>query len=244
MYVMYKQPTFRICVAITILAVVILLASPLTQSDDSSAEVDAVLEYSFDVVGATVIGLENRYDATVVNVPETVEKGGMTYNVIAIGDGAFEGCGTLLKVNAGKNVKTVGEGAFIKCRGLTSVSMEGAETIGKDAFNGCWSLSEATFPEAKFIGPSAFRSCINPNLLYSAPKAVTIEEYAFKNARFESFSIHKTITSINRTAFEDCHELANFDIEHGPHVSSREWGALHGRRQYCIVVPHGENRRR
>lgn len=51
-------------------------------------------------------------------LPETVEHDGKTYDVTAIGDGAFEGNTALTTVYFAKNITTIGEGAFRGCTQL------------------------------------------------------------------------------------------------------------------------------
>lgn len=54
-------------------------------------------------------------------LPETVEHGDKTYDVTAIGDGAFEGNTALTTVYFAKNITTIGEGAFRGCTQLKDI---------------------------------------------------------------------------------------------------------------------------
>ncbi|MBO4893852.1 MAG: leucine-rich repeat protein [Clostridia bacterium] len=104
---------------------------------------------------ATVTG----YDDTGVpslTVPDTL--GG--YPVAAIGQEAFKGFGSLVKVTLPQSVETIGQWAFHNCASLSAVEFEEnsrLRTIELSAFLNCSGLEYIEIPEgAKTIGRTAF----------------------------------------------------------------------------------------
>ena len=107
-------------------------------------------------------------------------------NVVAVGEGAFEGCTAIKSVSLPKTLEdlsvaafygcislesvTFAEGckleliapkAFMNCSALASVNIPGnVAMIGYDAFNGCSALASVTLPASlKSIGSHAFYGC-------------------------------------------------------------------------------------
>lgn len=82
---------------------------------------------------------------TSVNIPSTVERNGIVYEV-----------------------KSIGEAAFYSSYKLTQVTLPNSiETIGLMAFNSCGSISSLTIPKSvKSIGSSAFRWCYELHTIY------------------------------------------------------------------------------
>lgn len=98
-----------------------------------------------------------------LEIPESVTQNvtGITYKVIAIGDGAFENCTQLTSITIPESVTTIGDNAFSSCSGLSSITIpEGVTIIGSSAFSGCTQLTSVTIPESvTSIGGYAFANC-------------------------------------------------------------------------------------
>ena len=76
-----------------------------------------------------------------------------------IGEGAFENCITLTKVDLG-HVTSVGTDAFRGCTVLNSVSNAGSmETISAGAFSNCGSLETVDIGTSKTVDQTAFQGC-------------------------------------------------------------------------------------
>jgi len=110
------------------------------------------------------------YELSTVSVPSTVTDGTDTYNVVAIGDSAFEKVKTIKSVTLPEGLKVIGKNAFaetgfakielpeslteIKDRAFYYCDISGAfvipdnvTTIGSGLFSGCDNLKEVTFGE-------------------------------------------------------------------------------------------------
>ena len=81
--------------------------------------------------------------------------------IVAVADGAFEGCNNLTGITMSSGVKRIGSGAFKNCTELESVTLTDAVTvIPDDAFNGCKSLKKVSGGKVTEIGARAFRNCM------------------------------------------------------------------------------------
>ena len=173
-----------------------------------------------------------------LTIPSTVEIGGESYTVTAIGDMAFMGCVKLTSVLLPATVQTIGEGAFYGCTGLTdmvlpeSVSAIGAEafgdctalasltanenlkTIGRSAFAGCTALTAVALPDGvTTLGASAFYGCTS---LESAVLGIGIEKLdanLFKdNTSLTRVVVNGTIETIASNTFSGCSALERLYI--------------------------------
>ena len=106
------------------------------------------------------------------------------FDVVAVGEGAFNGCSGLTSIELPSTIQTIGDYAFKNCTGLSDIVLpnsvvsigEGAfqgctglmgftlskrlKTISKDAFNCCTGLTSLTIPSrVNSIGTSAFQGC-------------------------------------------------------------------------------------
>ncbi len=129
------------------------------------------------ITGFTYRGVKDTFD---IVIPDTLEVNGVTYPVIAIGDGAFggktsadfEGTDKLRidTVTIPASVISIGSYAFGSGASLTTPTItqvifaEGSQlaVIGEGAFANCTGLTEFTFPAGvTTIGSSAFSQCSN-----------------------------------------------------------------------------------
>ena len=96
-----------------------------------------------------------------VNIPATVEHGGKTYTVTAIGSRAFQECEGLTSVTMPNTITTIADYAFYRCTGLTDVIIPNSvQTIGDNAFWICMGITEVVIPSSvQTIGNMAFRNC-------------------------------------------------------------------------------------
>lgn len=83
-------------------------------------------------------------------------------NVETIGDGAFNGCYSLVYVSIPKGVSKFGVNSFGYCYSLASINIsDSIENIGIGEFTSCFSLSSVTIPNSvKDISATAFDGCL------------------------------------------------------------------------------------
>ena len=127
----------------------LLLVSATANAQTKKATVDYI-QYELSEDGnATVISpsILNKYRGDIV-IPQSIEVGGKTYAVTAIGDDAFDMCNELKSVEIMGAVKRIGAYAFANS-GLTSLVLheeDALKEIGQGAFSGTFALSEFTIP--------------------------------------------------------------------------------------------------
>ncbi len=142
-----------------------------------------------------VIGVKNgsvKNKLGKIQVPSSVKIGGKGFQVTAVGNAAFQGCGMASGISIGKNVETIGSRAFQGCIRLTKVTIGGnLKSIGSSAFQSCVRLSKATIGDnVKTIGNSAFSGC----------------------AKLKSVTIGRNVKSIGQKAFYQCKKLQKITI--------------------------------
>ena len=116
-----------------------------------------------------------------VNIPATVEYGGVTYTVSSIGTNAFRNSYGLTSVTLPNTITVINSYAFAYCQNLAGVVIPNSvQTIGSNAFWVCTKLTDVVIPNSvQSIGSMAFRNC-------SALKRIVIG---------------KNVTSIGSTSF-------------------------------------------
>ena len=109
----------------------------------------------------------------------------LSKGVTIIGRSAFEGCKSLMSVIGGVNIKCISDNAYYECESLTSFDLsDNVETIGNYAFYGCLNLGVVIPPKLRSIGKMAFYKCWLKSI--SIPKSLTnIDKCAFKGCFFD-----------------------------------------------------------
>lgn len=146
--------------------------------------------------------------AVVVNIPESVSYEDVTYNVVLIGDEAFQYRVNLTSVTIPNGVVHVGSDAFYCCINLSSVSFpDGLLRIGDRAFCRCGSLDSISIPHGvAYIGDYAF--------------AGTSYSFLNGNPRFTSIVIPNTVSYLGKGAFSYCTNLEQVVFEENSLITS------------------------
>lgn len=146
--------------------------------------------------------------AVVVNIPESVSYEDVTYNVVLIGDEAFQYRVNLTSVTIPNGVVHVGSDAFYCCINLSSVSFpDGLLRIGDRAFYRCGSLDSISIPHGvAYIGDYAF--------------AGTSYSFLNGNPRFTSIVIPNTVSYLGKGAFSYCTNLEQVVFEENSLITS------------------------
>lgn len=167
-----------------------------------------------------------KYTDTHYVIPSTIEYGGETYTVIAIGEKAFSDNKRIESIELPNTIRTIGEKAFDECSHLTKIVFsEGLEYIGEHAFEQCTHLEELILPSGlmeigekaffynkrlkrvvlpntlKMIDKFAFAFCIELNETDLNTGLERIDDLAFFATKFEKIEIPNTVTFIGVKAF-------------------------------------------
>ena len=159
--------------------------------------------------------------AAAVKIPDTVQIGGLTYEVTAIAAKSFKNAKDLTQVTVSKNVNTIGKEAFGNCTKLkTLIFAAGSKinTISDNAFSGCSSLKKITIPATvTSIGTKAF----------------------YKNNSLTKITIPSTVKRIGKQAFYGCKKLKKITVKTSKltakTVGSKAFGDIH--KKASVKVP-------
>ena len=152
---MKKQLTF-------LTTLLLVIAATSARAADFSA-VNSGKTIYYNITSATTVavtGGSTKYSGYVV-IPASVNNGGNTYSVTAIGRNAFNHCTSLNSVTIPNSVNSIGDWAFGTCTSLSSITIPNSvNSIGNQAFGGCTSLKSVTIPNSvNSIGSWAFDRC-------------------------------------------------------------------------------------
>ena len=129
-------------------------------------------ELNDDELKAEVVAKDPFYTGDIV-IPATVEYDDKTYNVVCIGDYAFQDCAEVTSVSLPDGLVRIGEDAFWNCSMLTSITIPSTVTtietcafeytgltsftlpntvtsLGTHVFNGCTGLTEPIYNDKIF----------------------------------------------------------------------------------------------
>ena len=105
---------------------------------------------SLDDMTCKVIANTEKY-AGAISIPASVEYNGRSFNIIAIGDKAFQNCTEVseLHLESASELSEIGSSAFKGCTSLTTVTIPSqCNILGYNAFFGCSSLKTIIIPES------------------------------------------------------------------------------------------------
>ena len=118
-----------------------------------------------------------------------------------IGEGAFEGCTSLMGMILPNNVTSIGVGILANCTSLSSATLgDGVKHIPDDTFINCEKLTSITMTKATSFGESVFRNC--KKLQYPLiPDGVTkLPNYTFYGCEKLYFYSLNNVTEIGENA--------------------------------------------
>ena len=191
--------------------------------------IDGLYTFSYNDADktATITGVTSQRDFYVLpSETENPENDDITYQVVAIGNGAFAG-NRLITAYLPTSVTAIGDNAFDGCVNLTSVTQVGSvdeavfpasvTSIGNYAFEGCGKLN-VTFGAAKAlttIGDNAFYGCTSlQDVGFAQGSALSyIGKEAFMKSGVSVVDLAGTqVTEIGYSAFEGCMSLAKLTL--------------------------------
>ncbi|MBQ9676652.1 MAG: leucine-rich repeat protein [Prevotella sp.] len=165
-----------------------------------------------------------------VTIPATITYNDVTYQVIAIGDYAFDGwvvagIDNLTGLILPEGLQTIGE-SFVDCRGITSLTIPSTVTnISEEAFNYMENLEALSVEagnsvydsrgESHAIIETATNTLMHASNTTVIPADVTaIGNYAFRHRKIRNVNL-ENITSIGKYAFYLCDKLDRVVIPEG-----------------------------
>lgn len=163
------------------------------------------LYYSLDESArtATVIANSNSTYTGDIVIPSTVTYSGNTYNVIAVGEKAFDQS-TITSLVVSEGVTTLGKGGFDNCKKLKSVSLpKSLKFVGEHCFGNNYVLEKIAYPEG--ITELPFNCNVSNWALVevSLPESLTtLGEGCFGYCKsLKNITIPKNVTSLGLNCF-------------------------------------------
>lgn len=175
----------------------------------------------------------------------------------SIGDGAFERCVSLQRIDFGSNLLEIGEGAFFECRKLKKVSIPSSVCfINKWAFTSCTNLESISVCannksfssiEGVLFNKDRTQLRIFPNsnhLKYVIPDSVIeiAPDAFFRCTSIESIFINERVTNLYFELFEGCSSLREIIVHPNNPDFSSICGALFSKdMKELIYLPGNTN---
>ena len=170
------------------------------------------------------------WDIAVVNIPETVQHDGITYNVTSVESFAFARCQNLSSATFPNSLNKIGREAFRNCSKLKTVTFNGKISIGNGAFlfcdqmNAVYIFDLVAWCESDFYDYGdgtnplmyAHNLYLNGELVRELVIPAQVEKlgfFAFAGCEsLESVSFQSADTRILNGAFEDCINLKDVTL--------------------------------
>ena len=180
----------------------------------------------------------NRWDGFVkpvgnLVVDDSVEWGGVTYHVDAIGEYAFYACNGLTSVTLPNSVAHIRGAAFGVCSALNTINFPMyLTTIGTSAFYGCNGFTTLTLPNSvNSIGSGAFSGCNNLSSINIPPQVTEIKANTFYSCpSLTTVQLPDSVHHIRNSAFGHCTSLTSINMP--PALYSIEPNAFF----HCILL--------
>lgn len=169
------------------------------------------------VIPATINGYPVRYideyafsgntTLTTVTLPSTLQ---------SIGKGAFKGCISLRKVDAGSRQYnlSIGESAFQECCYLSDFTVGESATVyyGENSF---YQTDIVTAPRVRNLGENAFAECDNLQSVELLDTVTSIPYNAFyKCSQLRDITIPESVKYFGTQAFYGCSSLLELELPH------------------------------
>ena len=192
--------------------------------DDKNFYLDYI-KYTVEEGHLTVSGYDKTGFKGAANVVATISYKGNNYEVLSIGNHAFNDCNQLISITLPNTITIIGNSAFRGCSALTSFTIPNNVTsIGNYAFEDCINLTSINIPNSiTSIGYAAFTDCtlnaVHIEKLETWCKINFIDNplsyahHLFLNGmEIKELVIPNTVTSISDKAFINCNSLVAVTI--------------------------------
>ncbi len=156
-----------------------------------------------------------------LEIPSTVEYGGVKLKVTTVEKGAFRWDNHLRKVTLSDYTETIGANAFSECDYMSVVSLGNKlKEIGTEAFAHCGNggtFTSVTLPATvETINDHAFTDCRYLTIVSIGKKIKTIGDHAFWNCQaLKSITLPGSLQSVGESAFACCDSLNEVTFENG-----------------------------
>ena len=170
---------------------------------------DGVLKYKvLDKEAATceVTGLVSYEIEGELVIPEVAANQNTCYQVISIGNVAFEGASSIVSVTLPESIRTIGIGPFSNCQNLKEIIVDDKNKRYKSVDGVLYTTQIDTLIQC----PASFRD-------FTVPSSVkVIDDFAFDGCqKLESINFSGVLNKIGVGAFQYCRSLTSITIPEG-----------------------------
>ncbi|MDO7171628.1 leucine-rich repeat domain-containing protein [Mariniflexile sp. AS56] len=174
--------------------------------------------YTYTVLGTNpnqckVTGFVSGQETANAIIPGVANNGSVPFNVVAIGDSAFNAKTVITSVTLPSSVTSIGNDAFSLCTSLVTINLINIVTYGSNSFSGCSELTLAPLDltNAVSAGNYAFFNCSKITSVI-VPGAVTFGDGVLRNTGITSFTIPSEWTVLPAQMIRDCKSITSINI--------------------------------
>ena len=155
----------------------------------------------------------NYQGLTSISIPQSIKYNNKNYQVVSIGNSAFNRCLELTSITIPNSITHIGQEAFCYCRKLPSVIIPNSVTeLGWGIFYECNSLTSITIPEGITSIRGAFIYCTSL-MSIEIPLSVINVDGAFNGcSNLATIVLPENITNIGESTFRECSKLASLTL--------------------------------
>lgn len=139
-------------------------------------------------------------------------------SIVAIENGAFMNCGSLVSVDIPSSVTEIDRDVFCRCKSLKSVTIQGPiKVLSNYCFSECHSLESVTLPSSLTgIGVNVFDDCKSLKSIEFPSSVTEIRNSAFQGCTgLTEIKLPASVTVIGDYAFNGCKNLVSVELPNG-----------------------------
>lgn len=217
-----------------------------SSSSTHSVTIDSLQWTLVDSTQTATLNFYNKKGDTAV-IPETVEYGGNTYQVVAIAAPNYsrvfnDTYQNIKHVSLPKSLRIVGYNAFNNCTNLEEINLpENVDSIGNSAFSYCTKLKSITIPsKVKVLGEYSLNNCSNLQEINLPEGLTTIMRNAMAyDTDLRKLTIPSTVTYIGDYALNSNYSLYMLTVNASIVPQLGKWVFSSCNNLHIIYVPEG-----
>ncbi len=191
-------------------------------TDEEEIYTCGIFDYKLNNNKATIVYCDISAEGR-VNIPDYIEG----YQVVAIGDYAFEWCDSITYINIPSSVISIGKGAFKFCLGLEYINV----ATNHSTFS-CENGILYNKAKTKLI---CFPAALALEEFYFPDSLTTIGDYAFWGSGIICLNLSEDISSIGEGAFGCCSSLQEINIASTNRYYSSDDGVLYNKAGTTLI---------
>lgn len=198
---------------------VLLMAMACSMAFAESFKANSITYTTISDTEVAVTGCNVGSYESGVKIPAYARNGTKSYQVVEIGNNAFEGISHVTSISLPPEIRRIKANAFASCIRLKEMTVPiGTKEIDPSAFYNCPALTSVSVAD----GNTSF--CVQNGALMDIGRSTLI---ICPNLKQTSFTVPKTIKEISPYAFSNCSNFSEFTVEQGNTTVRVEDGVLY-----------------